>query len=437
MNKDGGGGGGGGDATGKSIDAKADCSRGPTFSTPEQLKAWINTKANLFMDLLNYWPSIRTDFPDDSFWKHEWNNHGVCSSSHICSNTYFEKGVEQSKKLVNLLAELAKSGIVPSDTKLYTAAEIKSAVQKVIKTNNVYVSCLSINNVINLREIYICLDKTAGNYVSCPASQETRGCGNPKPQGTIKFPPFPPAFPSYDIIQMVISWPPTYCQSGITCKAWNQIKKKFSLHGLWPADATGKSVAGKEYCSQGPTFSNPAQLTAWLDTKENLVKDLSDYWPSIIKDSKDESVWTQQWNEHGVCSSSHICTNTYFEKAVDQSKKLDNLLEMLKKSGIEPHATKLYPVAKIKSAVQEATGKTNNVYISCYNIGQDSMLREISICLDKIAGNYVPCPAGQEPKSCKGPIKFPPFPITEQGQPGLIEDLGFTELAVDNIPMLL
>ncbi|PSS07673.1 Ribonuclease [Actinidia chinensis var. chinensis] len=261
----------------------------------------------------------------------------------------------------------------------------------------------------------------------------------PPPPSLSPPPPPPPAFPSYAIIQMVISWPPTYCQSGNPCKAWSQINKRFSLHGLWPADNTGTSVTD---CRQGPTLSYTSQLNAWLNTKATLVTDLLNYWPSIRTDFQDDSFWKYQWNKHGVCSSSHICTNTYFEKAVAQSKKLVNLLDVLAASQIVPSPTKLYTAAEIKSAVQKIVGTTNNVYISCWRINNVINLREIFICLDQMAGNYVSCPASQDLRGCgnpkpQGTIKFPPFPTAEQGQSGPIEDLGFIDLAVDNIPMLL
>ncbi|XP_057460118.1 ribonuclease S-7-like [Actinidia eriantha] len=250
--------------------------------------------------------------------------------------------------------------------------------------------------------------------------------------------PPPPASPSYTIIQMVMSWPPTYCQSGSPCKDWSQIEKRFSLHGLWPADSTGKSVVD----CPGPTFSVPAQLNACLDKKSNLFTELSYYWPSIKENSQDDSFWKYQWNKHGVCASSNICAKTFFEKAVDHSKKLVNLLHyVLAASQIVPSDTTLYTAAQIKSAVQNVI-KTNNVYISCWRINNVINLREIFICLDQMAGNYVSCPASQDLRGCgnptpRGTIKFPPFPIREHGPPGPIEDLGFTELAVDNIPMLL
>ena len=150
------------------------------------------------------------------------------------------------------------------------------------------------------------------------------------------------------------------------------------------------------------------------------------------------------WNRHGVCSSNNICTDTYFEKGVDQSKKLVYLLDVvLAASQIVPSPTVLYTAEQIELAVQKVIGTGKSVYISCKPIAGTSkefMLNEIYICLDKMADDYVSCLATKK-SNCGDTkvktIKFPPFPTTKQGQPGPIEDLGFTELVVDNIPMLL
>ena len=133
---------------------------------------------------------------------------------------------------------------------------------------------------------------------------------------------------------------------------------------------------------------------------------------------------------------------TYFEKAVEQSRNLFNLLEVLAGGKIVPSDTDLYTVNQIESAVQRKVGTNNHVYISCLRTGQEIMLREIYICLDDKARSYVSCPVNEDTIGCgmekpEGWIKFPPFPKTYQGQPGPIADLGFSELSVDNILELL
>ncbi|GFZ17432.1 hypothetical protein Acr_26g0007020 [Actinidia rufa] len=112
-------------------------------------------------------------------------------------------------------------------------------------------------------------------------------------------PPPPPPLPSYTVIQMVMSWPPTYCKTGNPCKAWSEIRKNFGLHGLWPADANGDSVIDCRGTSI-PTFSSPDALKAYLSSTPKLVTDLSTYWPSIIQSERaGYPFWQGQWNKHG------------------------------------------------------------------------------------------------------------------------------------------
>ncbi|XP_057480103.1 extracellular ribonuclease LE-like [Actinidia eriantha] len=251
-------------------------------------------------------------------------------------------------------------------------------------------------------------------------------------------PPPPPPLPSYTLIQMVLSWPPTYCKTGNPCKAWSQIRKNFGLHGLWPADANGNSVIDCRGLTI-PTFSSAAALESYLSKTPKLVTDLSTYWPSIKQSVQNYGFWQGQWNKHGVCSYSKINPPTsYFEKVVAQSKSHYDLLAVLARGNVIPSNTQLYTVAQIESALQRTIGTSNRVYISCLKDQQDILLREIYICLDDRARGYVSCPSNPDTRGCgiakpQGWIKFPPFPLTHQGQPGPITDLGFIELAVDNI----
>ncbi|PSR89557.1 Extracellular ribonuclease [Actinidia chinensis var. chinensis] len=252
-------------------------------------------------------------------------------------------------------------------------------------------------------------------------------------------PPPPPPLPSYTVIQMVMSWPPTYCRTGNPCKAWSEIRKNFGLHGLWPADANGDSVIDCRGTSI-PTFSSPDALKSYLSRTPKLVTDLSTYWPSLIQSERaGYPFWQGQWNKHGVCSYSKINPPTsYFEKVVAQSKNHYDLLAVLAGGNVFPSDTELYTLTQIESALQRKIGTTNRVYISCLKDQQEILLREIYICLDDRARAYASCPDNPDTRGCgiakpQGWIKIPPFPTTLQGQPGPIADLGFIELTVDNI----
>jgi len=46
---------------------------------------------------------------------------------------------------------------------------------------------------------------------------------------------------SYDHMQMIVQWPPTYCgRSDVHCKPFIS-KLRFTIHGLWPGHANGET----------------------------------------------------------------------------------------------------------------------------------------------------------------------------------------------------
>ncbi|PSR89556.1 Ribonuclease [Actinidia chinensis var. chinensis] len=112
----------------------------------------------------------------------------------------------------------------------------------------------------------------------------------------------------------------------------------------------------------------------------------------------------------------------YFKKAVEQRKNFD-LLRVLNDSEIVPSDSEFYNVTRIESAVQKKIRTDNHMHMSCRKIGQEIMLREIFICLDDMARDYVSCPVKKKDQYCgmdepPEKIKIPPFPETHQGQPG-------------------
>uniref|UniRef100_A0A5B6YZ08 Putative ribonuclease 3-like n=1 Tax=Davidia involucrata TaxID=16924 RepID=A0A5B6YZ08_DAVIN len=133
------------------------------------------------------WPSIRQNYADTAFWNHEWKARNKCSSTRLSPLQYFQAGIRERNK-INLFNILQAANIFPSNTTLYKKADIVTAVQRAIGNHNIYVSCIKQNNIAFLYEIYICLDVTATQYVSCPWSINLRGCGFYPTLPTIKFP---------------------------------------------------------------------------------------------------------------------------------------------------------------------------------------------------------------------------------------------------------
>ncbi|XP_070047879.1 ribonuclease S-7-like [Nicotiana tomentosiformis] len=104
---------------------------------------------NLEEALEKVWPNLLAG-TNEHLWKYEWRTHGFQSSETIQATDYFN-----------------------------AATRITTALYKLVgNNNNVYISCkLNIARNIFLHEIYLCSDKMLHNFVSCPTTKDSRGCG--------------------------------------------------------------------------------------------------------------------------------------------------------------------------------------------------------------------------------------------------------------------
>ncbi|KAM7461841.1 hypothetical protein LguiA_029962 [Lonicera macranthoides] len=146
--------------------------------------------ASLQPDLGNYWPSLITSWTNKLFWDHEWTAHGNCSCDVLPPLQDFSAAITQSKKTdIRQWLRVAKAKpIQPLDNGLFRQSAIENAIKAVIGNNlNIYVSCRRYSDDrYYLYEIYICLDKTATNYVTCLVSNSLRGCPKNKDDPLIK-----------------------------------------------------------------------------------------------------------------------------------------------------------------------------------------------------------------------------------------------------------
>lgn len=113
------------------------------------LTALLNASAPCTLGYMKtYWKDYQGD--DESFWEHEFDKHGTCMSTldPSCYPKYQpgQEAVDYFKRAVKLFKTLpsydwlAKAGIVPSDTKTYTLAEIQAALTA-HHGHNVIINC--------------------------------------------------------------------------------------------------------------------------------------------------------------------------------------------------------------------------------------------------------------------------------------------------------
>ncbi|GMN41860.1 hypothetical protein TIFTF001_011088 [Ficus carica] len=130
------------------------------------------------------WPILA--YPKNNgtkFWAHEWNKHGTCSESVLDQHAYFQASLNLKKK-VNLLQNLKNVGINP-DGKLYTMASITKAITDALGFAPAVIRCnTDPSGHSQLHKIYICLDSSGSNLITCPLFLKS-GC-----RSEIEFHPF-------------------------------------------------------------------------------------------------------------------------------------------------------------------------------------------------------------------------------------------------------
>ncbi|KAH6824690.1 Ribonuclease T2 family protein [Perilla frutescens var. hirtella] len=125
------------------------------------------------------WPTLACPSRDGmAFWGHEWTKHGTCTP--LDAHAYFETALDLKNK-ANLLQLLRDAGISPG--KFYSMKSIKKAIEEGLG-HEAYIECnVDTQGNHQLYQVYVCVDKSASNFISCPILPRGRGCGS-----TVEFP---------------------------------------------------------------------------------------------------------------------------------------------------------------------------------------------------------------------------------------------------------
>ncbi|KAF3619672.1 hypothetical protein FXO38_32785 [Capsicum annuum] len=195
---------------------------------------------------------------------------------------------------------------------------------------------------------------------------------------------------SYDLMAYVVQWKSTFCKT-------NHCKRvpldTFSIHGLWPANATGHSMK----CPQGAG----SDVDTLMKKDRKLETALKAIWPNLLAAGNDRRFWKHEWTKHGFCSNKSLPIVAYFNGAVMVHNNLiainnkNNLRDYLAEGGVRPSTANTYNKQVIITAVQRLVGANNNVYVACKVDSHNKnviYLKEIHLCLDTTLRNFVSCP---------------------------------------------
>lgn len=112
---------------------------------------------------------------DKQFWSHEWVKHGTCARDIPNMRgelNYFNTTLNTFLGL-NILDELAKANIMPSDSKHYKTSDLIEALRPLIQAKSAQVECRFAHgdhSVPDLTALNICYDNQL-NPVDCPVSE--------------------------------------------------------------------------------------------------------------------------------------------------------------------------------------------------------------------------------------------------------------------------
>lgn len=134
------------------------------------------------IEMDEYWPSLGSTEGHDplkhiGFWEHEWEQHG---SGQPYEGLYYVQAAIRLRKSVNLLRILGNQGIFPDGRNYWKTAYVDA-----IKAIYGY-PILKCYNGHLLKELIICVDGQARNFISC--SKKEQGSSNCH-KNIINFPP--------------------------------------------------------------------------------------------------------------------------------------------------------------------------------------------------------------------------------------------------------
>ncbi|GMY13668.1 ribonuclease 1-like [Fagus crenata] len=207
----------------------------------------------------------------------------------------------------------------------------------------------------------------------------------------------PPTLGAYDYYQLVLQWAPTYCTGQKNCRIPSPVN--FTIHGLWPSDSiTGKIPA----CSTTGVWFNRNVITS-------LTSELHSEWPNLA--GSDADFWRHEWKKHGMCSN--LDNFQYFNITLILKNRVDLLQYLvLSQKKITPSPSAIYTSSDISAAIQSQTGFIP--YMWCKpkpGVSTQSLLLEISICVDMTAENFMDCPIAMLQKlklnQCKSQVSIP------------------------------
>lgn len=202
-----------------------------------------------------------------------------------------------------------------------------------------------------------------------------------------------PDDPGFDLLILVRTWPPTFCQSVMRHEHKHCSVAPidfFTIHGLWPEYSNGR---WPQYCSKLSAF-DPSNSTQRQRCE----------WPSFH--GTDRTFWEHEWDKHGTCAATLPALggqDLYFENAMALHEQLD-VNSALESAGIWPSDQhESFSTDDASAVLRDAFGVEPQLACDA----RSSALAEVWICID-INLQPIHCPPSVHPESpCKTTFQMP------------------------------
>lgn len=150
--------------------------------------------------------------------------------------------------------------------------------------------------------------------------------------------------------------------------------KEWTVHGIWPNSNSGPNPA---YCNDSWPFV--------VDEIKDILPDLKEHWPNLIRGEEISSFWKHEWVKHGTCAALLPSLNSehkYFQKGLDLQQKF-NISKILEVAGILPSLTSSMKLDRLRKVIEGFTNKRTRLLCMEAKTKTEQILAQIEICLDK------------------------------------------------------
>ncbi|KAK2913108.1 hypothetical protein Q8A73_007221 [Channa argus] len=156
-------------------------------------------------------------------------------------------------------------------------------------------------------------------------------------------------FCTWKCLLFTLQWPGGFCQSlnkEIECRIPQDVDK-WTIHGLWPLRAMS-------CCDCWPMFHSDVQ---------ELEEELTEHWPSLVKDKPSFQFWRDEWQKHGACAACVEGMNSplrYFQICLKLRGRF-SIYKLLEDAGITPSCERPYKVAEVHNILAPHLGDKHEI----------------------------------------------------------------------------